>query len=286
MSNTASHKAKVTGSKHPDRVRMLILETDQVFEETAERKGTWGDIGHDLMTKAGNAHDPPLEVETIMKFVVESEGGKIPDKKDLDDIHAVLITGSRYDAHGDDAWIKKLVTWIQTVWLERPDIKFSGVCFGHQIICRALGCTVQPSPGSEWELSLTTINLSPVGEALLKQSKTIELHQMHQDHVVAPPSSETSPLITKDMKVHVWGSSEHSEVQGIYIPERVFTTQGHLGYDEEMVKKHIEHRVEKGLIEDEKQAEEAKDKAGLDHSGEIVAGAILRFFHGDDKHVE
>lgn len=36
------------GSSHPDRVRMLVLETDETFEETGERKGTFGQIFHDL----------------------------------------------------------------------------------------------------------------------------------------------------------------------------------------------------------------------------------------------
>jgi GMP synthase-like glutamine amidotransferase len=113
-----------------------------------------------------------VEVETIMKFVVENEGGQIPSIDDLDDIHAILLTGSKYDAHGDDEWILKLVRWIQgknmnillcfgcifvlmrlvtEVWKTKPDIRFSGVCFGHQVLCRALGSTVEPSPGNEWE---------------------------------------------------------------------------------------------------------------------------------------
>lgn len=109
---------------------------------------------------------------------------------------------------------------------------------------------------------------------------------MHVDHVVDPPSSASSNgLIEDDSSVHVWGSSKDFKVQGVYIRERLFTSQGHLGYDEEMVKAHVDSRVEKGAIKDKKQAEEAKDKAGLDHDGILVAGAILRFFHGEDKDI-
>lgn len=116
MSSKAAHETTSTGSSHPDRVRMLVLETDQVMDSTAERKGTFGQIFHDLFEKAGNEHNPPLEVETVMKYVVESDGGKIPDPEDIkkDDIHAILLSGSKHDAHGDDAWIVKLVEYVQS----------------------------------------------------------------------------------------------------------------------------------------------------------------------------
>lgn len=166
-------------------------------------------------------------------------------------------------------------------------MRFSGVCFGHQVLCRALGSKVEPSPGNEWELSHTRINLHPTGEALFRTKSHIHLHQMHVDHVVDAPTSATSNgLIEDDSSVTVWGRSDSFPIQGVYIRERLFTSQGHLGYDEQMVKKHVETRVEKGLIKDERQAEEAKEQAGFDHDGILVAGAILRFFHGEDKDIE
>ncbi|KAK0120427.1 hypothetical protein ONS96_010643 [Cadophora gregata f. sp. sojae] len=284
---TASFTTTVKGSSHPERVRMLVLETDQTFKATSQRKGTFGDIFHSQFSKVGQDHKPPLEIETIMKFVVEPEGGKIPDVTDVGEIDAVLITGSKYDAHGDDEWILKLVQWIRAAWKKYPDMRFSGVCFGHQILCRALGSKVEPSPGEKWELSHTKINLTPTGEALFQTKDKIFLHQMHVDHVVdAPTASSSEGLIEDDSTVSVWGSSDMIPIQGVNIRERLFTSQGHLSYDEQMVKKHVDVRVEKGLIKDEKQAEEAKQKAGLDHDGILVAGAILRFFHGEDKDIK
>lgn len=173
------------------------------------------------------------------------------------------------------------------VWKENQDVRFSGICFGHQVLCRALGAKVEPSPDEKWELSHTKINLNDIGEALFKTKKHIHLHQMHVDHVVAPPTEASSNgLIEDDSSVHVWGSSKDFEVQGVYIRERLFTSQGHLGYDEEMVKLNVDARVESGSLQDTKQAEEAKDKAGMDHDGVLVAGAILRFFHGEDKDIK
>lgn len=110
---------------------------------------------------------------------------------------------------------------------------------------------------------------------------------MHVDHVPEAPSMESSGgLIADDNHVAVWGSSETIKVQGVYIRERLLTSQGHLGYDEKMVKDHVDVRLNKGLIEDKAQAEEAKEKADLGHDGIKVAAAILRFFHGEDKQIE
>jgi hypothetical protein len=57
---TAAKTARSTGSSHPDRVRMLVLETDYTFKSVSERKGgTVGKILHDVFAEAGRQHEPP-----------------------------------------------------------------------------------------------------------------------------------------------------------------------------------------------------------------------------------
>ncbi|KAL9020074.1 MAG: hypothetical protein Q9185_002688 [Variospora sp. 1 TL-2023] len=275
-----------------DNIRMLVLETDEQHPDDHRERGSFGDVLDSLFKKAGHAHDPPLGVETVIRFVVEDKGGSVPQASDLQDMHAILITGSTYDAHGDNPWILKLVDLIQTLWQQRPDIRFSGVCFGHQILCRALGAKVDATPNSKWELAHTPITLTPIGAQLFNNPKggVIHLHQMHQDHVIYPPSSSTTSLLPEqnDRDIHVWGSSATTEVQGVYIRQRLFTTQGHLGFDEDMVRRQIELRIQSGSInreEDKAELNEAWDTAEAEHDGIVVAGAIMRFFHGDDDDV-
>jgi hypothetical protein len=98
---------------------MLVLETDQTFSSTGSKKGSFGQIFHDLFTKAGQQHAPPLEIETLMKFIVEPEGGSMPTEEEVGNVDAVLITGSKYDAHGDDRWIVKLIERIRSGWVFR-----------------------------------------------------------------------------------------------------------------------------------------------------------------------
>lgn len=108
---------------------------------------------------------------------------------------------------------------------------------------------------------------------------------MHSDNVGNAPSPETTDLLSKDTKVYVWGSTELTPIQGVYIRERLFTSQGHFCFDEEIVKGQIKQRVESGSIEDKEAANAAMEKADWEHDGKFVASAILRFFHGDDKDI-
>lgn len=108
---------------------------------------------------------------------------------------------------------------------------------------------------------------------------------MHIDHVVSPPSAERSELLKSTARVHVWGSSVHTQVQGVYIHKKLFTTQGHMEFTEKMVKKQLEMRVKEGTLKED-DADEATERAHWLHDGVLVAKAVLRFFHGDDDYIE
>ncbi|KAF9699736.1 hypothetical protein EKO04_002687 [Ascochyta lentis] len=268
-----------TISNHPDKVRMLVLETDETHPDTQKEIGGFGEVFNNLFIQAGDDHDPQLGIETMMQYIVEPEGGEVPRPDDIpEDVHAILITGSEWDAHGDDEWIHKLMTFIKYIWTHRPDIKFTGICFGHQILCRALGSRIAPSASGEWELSHTPIALSSVGQDLFRTKDThIHLHQMHLDHVLNAPSHSTTPLLSADTKVHTWGTTDHTDVQGVYIQKRLFTSQGHMEFSERHVKRQLEMRVEAGSVE-ENDALEAAERADWLHDGLVVAKAVLRFF--------
>ena len=217
--------------------------------------------------------------------------GHVPTAAEIpEDVHAILITGSMYDAHGDDEWIHKLSALIRELWKTRPDIKFAGICFGHQLLARTLGSKVEPEEGEKWELAHTEMDLSPIGQKLFKtKDKTLDVHQMHQDQVTTLPSHETTDLLEKGQKVHIWASTEHTKIQGLYIKDRLFSSQGHLGLDETNIKRQVELRIKSGAIdtdEDKKAVEYAKETAHMEHDGEVVASAILRFFHGDDHDID
>ncbi|ETS82658.1 hypothetical protein PFICI_04534 [Pestalotiopsis fici W106-1] len=269
------------------KVRMMVLETDEPDRDTLNERGSFAEILHHHFATAGHNHDPPLGIETDQRFVVTERGGRVPRYDEFEDVHSILITGSVFDAHGNNEWILELLQLLRELYIRRSDIKFSGICFGHQLLCRLFGSEIKPEPKGLWELGHSRINLTEVGQSLFKtDSNEVYLHQMHQDQVVAPPSSESSDgLLPPGAKVYVWGSSDHTRVQGVFIANRIFTTQAHLAFDEAMVHRQIQMRVEAGSIQDLEHADRAKETAHLEHDGVTVAAAILRFFHDEDKGV-
>ncbi|RYP75025.1 hypothetical protein DL771_002673 [Monosporascus sp. 5C6A] len=234
-----------------------------------------------------------------MHFLPEPDGGRVPESEGIgDDVHAILITGSRYDAHGDDEWIlkpmkslpklrgepKRHLTLTTGIWTNRPAIKLASICFGHQLLCRVLGSEAKPNPEGEWKLAHTAVDLTEVGRKLfgLPEGETrIHLHQIRQDHVIDRPSPSTTDLLEPGTKVHVWGRSEHTEVQGVYIQRRLFTSQGHMEFDGKMVRRQLEMSVKSGAVTLD-EATEAAEKAAWMHDGVRVAQAVRRFFHRDD----
>ncbi|KAF5359720.1 hypothetical protein D9756_003063 [Leucocoprinus leucothites] len=55
-----------------------------------------------------------------------------------------------------------------------------GICFGHQIVNRALGGGAEPS--GTWELGPTTVHLSDVGRSIFGVDQ-LRLQEIHKDHV-------------------------------------------------------------------------------------------------------
>ncbi|KAL5333715.1 class I glutamine amidotransferase-like protein [Aspergillus crustosus] len=270
-------------------VRLMVLETDIPHPDTHSERGSFGQILHTHFAEAGRTHHPPLGVETDQVFVVSEQGGRIPSLQEFDNFDGLLITGSVYDAHANNEWILQLLDLLKSLWIQRPDFRFLGVCFGHQLLARLLGGEIRPAPSQDWELGHCRINLTSVGQRLFRtRNDFVHLHQMHQDQVVSPPSASTAgpELLTPDTKIEVWGRSEHTPVQGLYIKNRLFTTQAHLAFDEDMVKRQIQIRVDSGGIKDLEHADRAAETADLEHDGVEVAKAVLRLFMEDHDEMD
>lgn len=244
-------------------LHICVLETDTPAKGESEHD-SYGKVFEELFVSSGRQLKPEIDVKVTSAYVIE---GQYPEN--LDEIDGLIITGSKFDAHDEETeWILNLVSWLKQTWETHSHLKMSGVCFGHQILARMLGGELEA--GKDWELSLTELELTEHGQQIFDtKDKKISLHQMHSDRVVKAP---------KDCEV--WATSNHTEIQGLYIAQRLFTTQGHLAFDEQMVNANLDVRVEKDLM-DKEEAAEAKETSHHEHDGTIVAKAILRFIKED-----
>ena len=89
----------------------------------------------------------------------------------------LTCTFAEHTAFADDAWIVALVGFVKS-FLETSGKPVVGICFGHQIIGRALGAKVCKSPGG-WELSVDKIDSTPEGRDLLGVSSLVRLNPGH-----------------------------------------------------------------------------------------------------------
>ena len=75
--------------------------------------------------------------------VYQTWQGELPGDVNTDELY--LIPGSLDSAYDDKPWIVALVHWVQSAY--KRGARLMGVCFGHQVIARALGGEVRPYEG-------------------------------------------------------------------------------------------------------------------------------------------
>lgn len=76
-----------------------------------------------------------------------------------------------HNSFDNDPWILKLVEFTEK--LSKQDrVRIIGVCFGHQILGRALGVKVGRSDDG-WEISVLPVELSAKGKEIFQQETLV-----------------------------------------------------------------------------------------------------------------
>ncbi|OAA66548.1 glutamine amidotransferase class 1 [Niveomyces insectorum RCEF 264] len=263
-------------------LRLAILMADTPLPRTQAAFQTYGGVFIDLFRRA-LAPTPLESVFTITTHDVVSDGFEAA-YPDLAAVDAILITGSRHDSFANTPWIEELVAFTRRALAttaapppppggagadggehgNRPHpVRVLGICFGHQICARALGAPVQRSP-TGWEVSVTDVTLSPEGTAFFGQD-TLKIHQMHRDAVLAYPPGAV-PLAATTI----------CPVQGMLLPGRAVTVQGHPEFTGPIVREILEARHAAGVIGDDLYGP-GIDRVDGKHDGEAIARAFVKF---------
>lgn len=182
----------------------------------------------------------------------------------LDEIDAVLITGSSSSSFDPDPWISEVAEFVKTI-LAQDRVRLIGVCFGHQITARALdGIEAVARNFRGWELGVTNIDLSERGKEVFGRN-ALSIQQVHRDEVLRAPNG-----------VEILGSSPRCPIQSMYIPKKLFTVQGHPEIKDDIISELVHSRYNEGIITEE-QFNEAIAREGFEHDGEVIGELFVKF---------
>ncbi|KAK3016258.1 hypothetical protein RJ639_006089 [Escallonia herrerae] len=162
--------------------------------------------------------------------------GEFPDDGEIVHYDGFVITGSCNDAHGNDAWICKLLNLLKI--LDSMKKRVLGICFGHQILGRALGGKTGRAV-SGWDIGVTTVHLSPSSKLLgsLTMPSLMSVIECHQDEVrELPPKAEVMAW-SKKTGIEMFRHGDH--IMGI---------QGHPEYTKDILLHLIDRLLQRNFI--------------------------------------
>lgn len=145
----------------------------------------------------------------------------------INDADAWLITGSRFGAYEDHAWIPPLEQLIRDIQAKGDPL--IGICFGHQIIAQALGGKVVKFDGG-WSVGRAEYDLDPV--IFANQTQPVSaLMAFHQDQVVELPDGAKTV-----------GSSDFCQYAALAYGSTILTIQPHPEFNQSFVGALVEAR--------------------------------------------
>ncbi|KXN69793.1 class I glutamine amidotransferase-like protein [Conidiobolus coronatus NRRL 28638] len=192
---------------------------------------------------------------------------EIPELTDGEDLEGWVITGSAFNSYDNEDWILRLIEFIKYKY-NNTTAKFIGICFGFQLIIRALGGEVVKGDKG-WEVGPFKIKVNNKYSKLFGLSDNeLTLNQMHQDYAVRFPSIPT---------LEPFGTTELCQFQGFYEPCKLLGVQGHPEYTEDHIKKIVNYRVSSGIFSEEFEKNVNNKQDELKDEGLRFSQSIVRF---------
>lgn len=149
--------------------------------------------------------------EHVSYRIFQTWQGELPSTVNPDELY--LVPGSLDSAYDDKPWIVALVNWIERAYCRGA--KLMGVCFGHQVIARALGGEVRKYDGGFG----AGVRESRVIDDEMKRffpDGTMRLLYSHHDQVISLPQEAV-----------LCATSDFCKNESFRIGHQVVTFQGH-----------------------------------------------------------
>jgi len=149
--------------------------------------------------------------EQVSYKIFQTWQGKLPSEINADELY--LVPGSLDSAYDNKPWIVALLKWIERAFCRGA--KLMGVCFGHQVIARALGGEVSQYEGGFG----AGVRVSHVVDESMEPyfpGQKMHLLYSHHDQVVSLPHDAI-----------LCATSDFCRIESYRIGHQVVTFQGH-----------------------------------------------------------
>ena len=179
-----------------------ILLTDHVLDDLKPKHGDQDDFYSKIFG----------EVDTNIKLkIYDVTLNNYP--ADMDECDGYLITGSKLSVYDEVKWIRDLEHYIRS--LNEHKKFLLGVCFGHQLIAKALGGDVSKAEIG-WVTGLQSYIFHDNFPWLRNLNQDVKLIHSHQDQITKLPDQAT-----------LVASNENVPIAMYFIDNHIMSIQGH-----------------------------------------------------------
>ncbi|WP_394392668.1 glutamine amidotransferase-related protein [Shewanella woodyi] len=196
-------------------MKIGILQCDDVTETLQAKHGNYPK----MFTRLFEDIDAQLEFSVFRVM-----DGHYPSS--VDDCDAYITTGSRFGVNDDEPWVVQFQHYIAKLFASKK--KLIGICFGHQMMVKALGGEVVKSPKG-WGVGVATSMVTQQKPWMNGLSSEISLVVSHQDQVVELPegteiiaASDFCPFYMIQVNDHFLGVQGHPEFSKQYSQDLMY----------------------------------------------------------------
>lgn len=183
-------------------MKIGILQCDNVSDELQEEFGNYPEMFEKLLGAAAS----DFEFQTYR--VID---GELP--KSMDECDAYITTGSRHSVNDEDPWVVALEKFV--VDLDQAKKKFVGICYGHQMLAKALGGEVAVSDRG-WGVGISCNEVDVIKSWMDPEEKSLNLVISHSEQVSRLPAG-----------VEVLAGSDFCPNYMLQVGDHMMSVQGH-----------------------------------------------------------
>ena len=181
--------------------------------------------------------------------------------RSVGEVDGYIVSGSRFSVNDDDGWIHSLINFIKE--LKQEKIPTVGICFGHQLIAKALGGTVEKSD-SGWGVGCKQFQIKEPRQWMGRIQRRLVVPAFHQEQITRLP-----------FEAQGIASADYCGNFLIEFSSKMLGIQGHPEFEKEYISALLKERL---AVLSEKVSSDAERSLKLSVDNTRIKSWILDFF--------